>query len=112
MAQLEIFQNGTSLRPDRMGEPVFQIGTKNADGSYDVVVFEGMTKEEAESKLKELQPVKDVPKKKSTSKKKVVKKVVKKAVKKDAAKKTTKKKTKKKKTSGKKKVTSKKRKKK
>ena len=104
MAQFEIFQNGTSLHPDRMGDPVFQIRTKNADGSYEIVVSEGMTKEEAESKLEELQPTKDSPKKKSTSKKKVVKK--------DAAKKTAKEKTKKKKASGKKKVTSKKRKKK
>ena len=89
MAQLEIFQNGTSLHPDTMGEPVFQIGTKNDDGSYDVVVFEGMTKEEAESKLKELQPVKAVPKKQPAPKKKVtVKKVLaKKAAKKKVAKK-------------------------
>ena len=93
MAQLEIFQNGTSLHPDTMGDPVFQIGTKNDDGSYDVVVFEGMTKEEAESKLKELQPVKAAPKEKEAPKKKAVKKVVKKVVKKAAAKKTAKKKT-------------------
>mgnify|MGYP003148902250 CR=1 FL=1 len=103
MAQLEIFQNGTSLRPDRMGEPVFQIGTKNADGSYDVVVFEGMTKEEAESKLEELQPIKAAPKEKTTRKKKVSKKVSKKVAKKDATKKKAKKKAKKKKASTKKK---------
>jgi len=103
MAQLEIFQNGTSLRPDRMGEPVFQIGTKNADGSYDVVVFEGMTKEEAESKLEELQPIKAAPKEKTTRKKKVSKKVSKKVAKKDATKKKAKKKAKKKKASAKKK---------
>ena len=71
MAQLEIFQNGTSLNPDTMGDPVFQIGTKNDDGSYELVVSEGMTKEEAESKLKELQPVKAAPKKQSVTKKKV-----------------------------------------
>jgi len=111
MAQLEIFQNGTSLHPDTMGEPVFQIGTKNADGSYDVVVFEGMTKEEAESKLKELQPVKVAPKEKTAPEKKVAKKVTKKATKKvtkkvtkkDATKKKAKKKAKKKKASAKKK---------
>tara|TARA_R100000656_G_C3937311_1_gene126022 strand:+ start:364 stop:684 length:321 start_codon:yes stop_codon:yes gene_type:complete len=103
MAQLEIFQNGTSLHPDTMGEPVFQIGTKNADGSYDVVVFEGMTKEEAESKLEELQPIKAAPKEKTTRKKKVSKKVSKKVAKKDATKKKAKKKAKKKKASAKKK---------
>jgi type II secretory pathway component PulF len=99
MAQLEIFQNGTSLHPDTMGDPVFQIGTKNDDGSYDVVVFEGMTKEEAESKLKELQPVKVAPKEKAVPKKKVVKKVSKK----DATKKFTKKEFTKKKAAKKKK---------
>ena len=107
MAQLEIFQNGTSLHPDTMGEPVFQIGTKNADGSYDVVVFEGMTKEEAESKLKELLPVKTAPKEKTAPEKKVAKKatkkVTKKVTKKDATKKKAKKKAKKKKASAKKK---------
>ena len=108
MAQLEIFQNGTSLHPDTMGDPVFQIGTKNDDGSYEIVVSDGMTKEEAKSKLKELQPVKAAPKEKEAPKKKVSKKVVKK----DEAKKKTAKKAKKKKASAKKKVTSKKRKKK
>ena len=107
MAQLEIFQNGTSLHPDTMGEPVFQIGTKNDDGSYEVVVSEGMTKEEAESKLKELQPVKAAPKEKTAPEKKVAKKatkkVTKKVTKKDATKKKAKKKAKKKKASAKKK---------
>ena len=107
MAQLEIFQNGTSLHPDTMGDPVFQIGTKNDDGSYDVVVFEGMTKEEAESKLKELQPVKVAPKEKTTPKnkaaKKISKKVSKKVAKKNATKKKAKKKANKKKTATKKK---------
>ena len=51
MAQLEIFQNGTSLRPDRMGEPVFQIGTKNAEGDYDVVVVLSKFKENLEETL-------------------------------------------------------------
>jgi hypothetical protein len=107
MAQLEIFQNGTSLHPDTMGDPVFQIRTKNADGSYEIVVSEGMTKEEAESKLEELQPVKAAPKEKTTRKKKVAKKtakrVAKRASKKDATKKKAKKKAKKKKASSKKK---------
>jgi outer membrane biosynthesis protein TonB len=106
MAQLEIFQNGTSLHPDRMGDPVFQIRTKNVDGSYEIVVSEGMTKEEAESKLEELQPVKAAPKKQPAPKKKVAvkkapaKKVVKKKV---AKKKVAKKKASKKKVSKKKK---------
>jgi hypothetical protein len=96
MAQLEIFQNGTSLNPDTMGDPVFQIGTKNDDGSYELVVSEGMTKEEAESKLKELQPVKAAPKEKEAPKKKaVVKKAP--AKKKAAKKKVSKKKSSKKK---------------
>tara|TARA_R110000824_G_scaffold49962_1_gene139973 strand:- start:446 stop:742 length:297 start_codon:yes stop_codon:yes gene_type:complete len=56
MSGLEIFQNGTSLHPDRMGEPVYQIGRKNADGEYDVVVFDGMSKQEAEARLVEMQP--------------------------------------------------------
>ena len=56
MSGLEIFQNGTSLHPDRMGEPVYQIGRKNADGEYDVVVFDGMSKKEAEARLAEMQP--------------------------------------------------------
>ena len=71
MAQLEIFQNGTSLSPDTMGDPVFQIGTKNDDGSYELVVSEGMTDEEAKAKLLELQPVKAAPKKEPVPKKKV-----------------------------------------
>ena len=111
MAQLEIFQNGTSLNPDTMGDPVFQIGTKNDDGSYELVVSEGMTKEEAELKLAELQPIKAAPKEKTISKKKVYKKAAKRAYKKavkrvykkDATKKKTKKKAKKKKAFAKKK---------
>ena len=103
MAQLEIFQNGTSLHPDRMGDPVFQIRTKNADGSYEIVVSEGMTKEEAESKLAELQPIKAAPKEKTISKKKVYKKAAKRAYKKAATKKKAKKKAKKKKAFAKKK---------
>ena len=56
MSDLEIFQNGTSLHPDNAGEPVYQIGKKNAEGGYDVVVFDGMSKKEAEAKLAEMQP--------------------------------------------------------
>ena len=96
MAQLEIFQNGTSLSPDTMGDPVFQIGTKNSDGSYELVVSEGMTDEEAKAKLLELQPVKAAPKKEPVPKKKVV-------VKKTTPKKVAKKKVAKKKVVAKKK---------
>jgi len=44
---MEVFQNGRFST----GEPVYQIGTKNADGTYNVKVFDLMTKNEAESKL-------------------------------------------------------------
>ena len=98
MAQLEIFQNGTSLRPDRMGEPVFQIGTKNADGEYDVVVFDAMTESQARAKLAEMQPAK--PKPASEPKEKAPKKKV---STKDAAKTKAKKPAKKKKIAAKKK---------
>ena len=98
MAKLEIFQNGTSMHPDTMGNPVYQIGTKNADGEYDVVVFDAMTKSQAAAKLAELQPVKSKPA--SEPKAKAPKKKV---LTKDAAKKKAKKTAKKKKASAKKK---------
>ena len=56
MGGLEIFQNGTSLHPDTMGEPIYQIGTKNADGGHDVVVIDAMTKKEAQARLADMQP--------------------------------------------------------
>ncbi|MBQ53328.1 MAG: histone H1 [Pseudomonadaceae bacterium] len=78
MSGLEIFQNGTSLHPDTMGEPIYQIGTKNADGGYDAVVFDAMTKKEAQARLADMQP--KAPKAKPVAKKKpAVKKVAKKA---------------------------------
>ena len=78
MSALEIFQNGTSLHPDTMGEPVYQIGTKNADGGYDTVVFDAMTKKEAQARLSDMQP--KAPKAKPAVKKTpAVKKVAKKA---------------------------------
>ena len=87
MSSLEIFQNGTSLHPDRIGEPVYQIGKKNADGEYDIVVFDGMSKKEAQARLQELQP-KAKPKAKPAVKAAVKKKpAVKKAAKKAKAKK-------------------------
>ena len=89
MAKLEIFQNGTSLHPDTMGNPIYQIGSKNSDGEFDVVVFDAMTEKEAKAKLKELSPVKAAPKpkpepkpekkvvpKKKTASKKVAKKKI------------------------------------
>ena len=78
MSGLEIFQNGTSLHPDRMGEPIYQIGKKNADGGHDVVVFDAMTKKEAQARLADMQPkppkpkppaTKQVPKKAKAKKK-------------------------------------------
>tara|TARA_R100001244_G_scaffold13339_1_gene15045 strand:+ start:326 stop:592 length:267 start_codon:yes stop_codon:yes gene_type:complete len=62
MKKLEIFQNGTSMYADTMGDPIYQIGSKNSEGGYDVVVFDAMTKKEAEAKLKELNPIKAAPK--------------------------------------------------
>ena len=93
MAKLEIFQNGTSMYADTMGDPIYQIGSKNSDGEFDVVVFDAMTEKEAKAKLKELSPVKAAPKPKPEPKpeKKVVPK------KKTASKKVAKKKTAKKK---------------
>jgi len=44
---MEIFQNGRFST----GEPVYQIGAKNADGTYDIKVFDLMTKAQAEAKL-------------------------------------------------------------
>tara|TARA_B100000475_G_C14735518_1_gene203783 strand:- start:47 stop:412 length:366 start_codon:yes stop_codon:yes gene_type:complete len=74
MAKLEVFQNGNFSS----GEPVYQIGTKLKDGEYgeygeyDIVVFDAMTKEEAEKKLAEMQPAKKAPAKKKPAAKKVV----------------------------------------
>ena len=47
---MEIVQNGRFSS----GEPVYQIGTKNADGTYEVKVFDLMTKAQAEAKLKSM----------------------------------------------------------
>ena len=47
---MEVFQNGRFST----GEPVYQIGTKNADGTYDIKVFDLMTKDQAEAKLKSM----------------------------------------------------------
>ena len=78
MSKLEVFQNGVF---SNTGEPVFQIGTKNEDGTYTTVVFDLMNKKQAEAKLNELQPSappkkEEVPKK-AAPKKEVPKKEVK-----------------------------------
>jgi|TARA_A100001518_G_C1215764_1_gene58606 hypothetical protein len=72
MAKLEMFVNGNFAD----GEEVYQIGTKNkdgsgqtADGQYDIVVFDPMRKPEAKAKLKELLKSADKPAKKEAEKK-------------------------------------------
>ncbi len=72
MTKLEMFVNGNFAD----GEEVYQIGTKNkdgsgqtADGEYDIVVFDPMRKPEAEAKLKELSKSADKPAKKEAEKK-------------------------------------------
>ena len=70
MANLEVFQNGVF---SSTGEPVFQVGSKNEDGTYTAVVFELMNKKQAEAKLNELQPS-AAPKKEEVPKKAAPKK--------------------------------------
>ena len=68
MSKLEVFQNGVF---SDSGEPVFQIGSKNADGTYTATVFDLMTKAQAEAKLGEMQPSapkKEAPKKEAPKK--------------------------------------------
>ena len=69
MSKLEVFQNGVF---SNTGEPVFQVGSKNEDGTYTTVVFDLMNKKQAEAKLNELQPA--APKKEEAPKKEVPKK--------------------------------------
>ena len=58
MARLEVFQNGNFS----LGDPAYQIGYKYKDGEYgeygeyDIVVFDPMTKSQAEKRLAEMQP--------------------------------------------------------
>ena len=47
---MEVFQNGNFST----GEPVYQIGVKNSDGTYDIKVFDLMSKEQATARLKEM----------------------------------------------------------
>ncbi len=47
---MEVFQNGNFST----GEPVYQIGVKNSDGTYDIKVFDLMSKAQAEAKLADM----------------------------------------------------------
>ena len=47
---MKFFQNGNWST----GEPVYQIGIKNSDGTYETVVFDLMTESEAKRVLKEM----------------------------------------------------------
>ena len=71
MAKLEVFQNGNFSD----GRPVFQVGSKNEDGSYNIVNANLMSEEEAKAVLAELQPA---PKKEAAPKKAPAKKSAKK----------------------------------
>ena len=71
MAKLEVFQNGNFSD----GRPVFQVGSKNEDGSYNIVNANLMSEEEANAVLAELQPA---PKKEAAPKKAPAKKAAKK----------------------------------
>ncbi len=62
---MEIFQNGRFSS----GEPVYQIGTKNADGTYEVKVFDLMTKAQAEAKMKSMGVKSETPKPAASPKK-------------------------------------------
>ena len=53
MKKLEVFQNGVF---SATGKPVYQIGTKNEDGTYTIVVYDLMDESQAKAKLQELQP--------------------------------------------------------
>ncbi len=62
---MEVFQNGRFSS----GEPVYQIGTKNADGTYEVKVFDLMTKAQAEAKMKSMGVKLETPKPAAPAKK-------------------------------------------
>ena len=70
MDKLEVFQNGNFSD----GRPVFQVGSKNEDGTYTIVDASLMSEEEAKARLEILQPTpapepKKEPDKKSAAKK-------------------------------------------
>ena len=52
MDKLEVFQNGNFSD----GRPVFQVGSKNEDGTYAIVDASLMSEEEAKARLEHLQP--------------------------------------------------------
>ena len=73
MAKLEVFQNGNFSD----GRPVFQVGSKNEDGTYTIVNASLMSEEEANAVLAELQPApkkEEAPKKAPAKKKTTTKK--------------------------------------
>ena len=75
MAKLEVFQNGNFSD----GRPVFQVGSKNEDGTYTVVDASLMSEEEAKARLEHLQPTPTpAPKKEEAPKKAPAKKAAKK----------------------------------
>ena len=77
MDKLEVFQNGNFSD----GRPVFQVGSKNEDGTYTIVDASLMSEEEANARLEHLQPAPAPAPKKEPAKKEPTKKA--------AAKKTT-----------------------
>ena len=72
MGKLEVFQNGSFSD----GRPVFQVGSKNEDGTYAVVNANLMSEAEANAALAELQPApkKEAAPKKASAKKATAKK--------------------------------------
>jgi|TARA_E500000318_G_C3562758_1_gene214227 hypothetical protein len=52
MGKLEVFQNGNFSD----GRPVFQVGSKNEDGTYTIADASLMSEEEAKARLEYLQP--------------------------------------------------------
>ena len=75
MDKLEVFQNGNFSD----GRPVFQVGSKNEDGTYTIVDASLMSEEEAKARLELLQPTpapepKKEPAKKTAAKKTTAKK--------------------------------------
>ena len=52
MDKLEVFQNGNFSD----GRPVFQVDSKNEDGTYTIVDASLMSEEEAKARLEHLQP--------------------------------------------------------
>ena len=74
MDKLEVFQNGNFSD----GRPVFQVGSKNEDGTYTIVDASLMSEEEAKARLEHLQPTPAPEPKKEPVKKAAKKTTVKK----------------------------------